>query len=350
VQPFDTAAVALAGSPQPLTDRVRFDQGQGTPQLAVAANGTRVYPPAIDTRARIVIVSRNGIFEELNIPADEIPRVALLPDGQRLAYTTTTGRDDESEVRVYDFGRGSVLRFTRKPPEEEAVWSRDGRWIAVSSRDGISIRDISGSERAAVPRGNAQFARNMDWSPDGMVLAYTVQTGASQDIWVVGADGRDARRLIAGEPSVFGAKFSPDGKWLAFTSTDSGRVQVYVQRYPEGERLPVSIGGGTGPVWRRDGRELFFQGAVDDTGRLLAASVTPSGNSLVIGTPKPLFDLRVPLGDGSFAQYFSSNNAASRYDVFPDGQRFVMIRSIESPERELVVVTSAPTGRPSRLP
>jgi serine/threonine-protein kinase len=337
--PFDASAIALAGSPQPLTDRVRFDQAQGTPQLAVAANGTRVYPPAIDARKRIVIVSRNGMFQELNIAADDTPNVSLSPDGQRLAYAI--GRNEEAEVRVYDLGRGSALRFTRKAPEDEAVWSRDGRWIAVSSRDGISIRDISGSEHAAVPRGNAQFVRNMDWSPDGAVLAYTMQTGASQDIWVVGADGRGARRLIAGEPSVFGAKFSPDGKWLAFTSTESGRNQVYVQRYPAGERLAVSIGGGTGPVWRRDGRELFFQGALDGGGKLLAASVTPSGNSLVIATPKPLFDLRVPLGDGSFAQYFSSNNAASRYDVFPDGQRFVMIRGIESPERELVVVSAA---------
>jgi hypothetical protein len=114
-----------------------------------------------------------------------------------------------------------------------------------------------------------------------------------------------------------------------------------VQPYPAGERLAVSSNGGTGPVWRADGRELFFQGAADGGGRLLAVSVTASGSSLVLGTPKPIFDLRMPIGDGSFGQYLSSNNAGSRYDVFPDGQRFLMIRGIEPRAQELIVHSPA---------
>jgi eukaryotic-like serine/threonine-protein kinase len=338
--PFDTTTIALAGSPRPLVDQVRFDRAATTPQLAVTANGTRVYAPSIDTRAQVGIVSRSGMFEPLSVPAGDVSDLALSPDGQRLAYTS--GRTDTSEVRIFDIARGSAVRLTRKPPESAPAWSPDGRSIAVSTLEGLAIKDTGGSERATVPRGEAQNLRNVHWSPDGAVLAYTTETGASQDIWVVRADGSGARRVIAGSPSAYGPRFSPDGKWLAFTLSESGRTQVYVQRYPEGERLAVSSGGGTGPVWRRDGRELFFQGAGDGVGKLFAVSVSASRDSLVLGTPQALFNLRLPAGDGSFGEYLSSGNGGTRYGVFPDGQRFLMIRGAD-PEgaRELVVVQRA---------
>jgi serine/threonine-protein kinase len=341
---FDASTIALAGSPRPLTDRVRFDRAATTPQLAVAANGTRVYAPSIDTRAQVGLVSRSGVFAPLKIPAGDVFDVALSPDGQRLAYAS--GRRDASEVRIYDIARGSSVGLTRKPPERSPAWSPDGRSIAVSTLEGLAIKDTGGSERARVAGGAAQSLVNMHWAPDGAVLAYTTQTGASHDIWIVRADGSGARRIIAGAPAAYGPRFSPDGKWLAFTLTESGRTQVYVQRYPEGERLAVSSAGGTGPVWRRDGRELFFQGAADGGGRLMAVSVTASGESLVIGTPQPLFDLRSPTGDGSFAQYNSSSNTRTSYDAFSDGQRFLMIRGVD-PEgaRELVVVQHAIAAR-----
>ncbi len=117
-------------------------------------------------------------------------------------------------------------------------------------------------------------------------------------------------------------KFSPDGKWLAYDSYESGRAEVYLQQYPAGERLDVSTRGGDGPVWRSDGRELYFHGYTDCTRKqALAVSVTPNGASLRLGRPVPLFDLRAKDRAGDEWQYSSgNNNPGTDYDILPDGR------------------------------
>jgi dipeptidyl aminopeptidase/acylaminoacyl peptidase len=144
--------------------------------------------------------------------------------------------------------------------------------------------------------------------------------------------------LLTSAASEHSPAFSPDGRWLAYVSDESGRAEVYVRPYPQGERLAVSTAGGNGPVWRRDGKELFFHGPDAGALKMMAVSVTATGASLGLGKPTPLFDLRVPGPSGAIAQYVSSINTGPVYDVLPDG-RFVVVRGADpTGTREIVLV------------
>jgi Tol biopolymer transport system component len=116
-------------------------------------------------------------------------------------------------------------------------------------------------------------------------------------------DKPTAQPRIAGPSAEFGPKFSPDNRWIAYVSDESGRREPYIQRYPKGNRLAVSIGGGASPVWAPDGREIFFAGTYDGTLRLMVVSVTRDGDSLRLGTPRPLLDMRVAGPTGISEQY-----------------------------------------------
>jgi serine/threonine-protein kinase len=133
--------------------------------------------------------------------------------------------------------------------------------------------------------------------------------------------------------------FSPNGRWLAYVSDESERSQIYVRGYPQGEQLPVSTSTAIGPVWRPDGRELFFQGLHEGVWKLMAVSVTSEGESLRLGQPAPLFDLRLSGPTGVVEQYGLSGNAGAGYDILPNGQRFVMTKGAD-PEgtREITLV------------
>jgi eukaryotic-like serine/threonine-protein kinase len=179
----------------------------------------------------------------------------------------------------------------------------------------------------------------MAWSPDGTQLAYTVQTGRAHDIHVVTmGETPTTRPVLTSAASEESPRFSPDGRWLAYASDQSGQREVYVQAYPQGERLSVSTGGGTGPVWRRDGKELYFQGLEGGAPKMMAVSASPDGASLQLGKPVPLFAARVAGPTGAIEEYASSGNTGISYDVLPDG-RFVMVRGADSlGAREIVIV------------
>ena len=181
--------------------------------------------------------------------------------------------------------------------------------------------------------------RNLSWSPDGTKLAYTRQTGLLHDIWMLTMGDKPTTEPFLNSPaSEYSPKFSPDGRWLAYQSNASGRNEVYIQPYPKGERIQVSTNGGTGPVWRRDGKELYFQGLDADVPKMMAVPVTPEAASLRLGKPAPLFDLRVPGPAGAIEEYQDSNNFGAGYDVLPDG-RFVMVRGPDpTAAREIVIV------------
>jgi eukaryotic-like serine/threonine-protein kinase len=190
----------------------------------------------------------------------------------------------------------------------------------------------------ATPAG-VNSLRNAAWSPDGSTLAYTAQTGYLHDIWMLTmGDPPVTAPFLSRTASEHSPAFSPDGRWLAYVSDESGRAEVYLQPYPTGERLAVSTAGGNGPVWRRDGKALFYQGPDAGVPKMMAVAVTPDGASLSLGRPTALFDQNVPGGSGVAEQYAQSNNVGVAYDVLPDG-RFVMVRGADpSGSREFVLV------------
>jgi Tol biopolymer transport system component len=144
--------------------------------------------------------------------------------------------------------------------------------------------------------------------------------------------------LLNAPYSEYSPSFSPDGRWLAYVSDESGRAEVYVRRYLQGDRFTVSTGGGNGPLWRRDGKEIFFQGQDQGEGKVMAVAVTAVGDRLELGKPTPLFTMRSPGSNGVLDQYAGSNNQGLRYGLLPDG-RFVMERGASSSStREIVLV------------
>jgi Tol biopolymer transport system component len=178
----------------------------------------------------------------------------------------------------------------------------------------------------------------MSWSPDGKVLAYTVQKGSDHDIWTFSPDNPREEPLLNGPTDEYTPRFSPDGGWLAYVSRDlrtATAPDVWVMKYPKGDPIPVSRAGGEGPVWSRDGRALYFQSVGSDP-KLMKVPVTRNGDSIELGKPQPLFNLSVPRPDGT-ARYLASSNMGPNYDVLPDG-RFVMIRWVEQDAREIVLV------------
>jgi len=341
IAPFDARRLTLAGPAVPLAEAVRPDNANRSfplLELAVSRNGTLAYLPASETNSALGLVGRDGTFEPLGVPPGAIgyPRVA--PDGQHVAFVEG---QEQPEVRVYDRTRGSTTRVGQLDAVfGPAVWRADGRSLAVEGRKGdtkgVFLEGLDGSERLLVPTPAGASVRNIAWSPDGAQLAYTVQTGAQHDVWTLTLAGDPTSAPLLNKPaSEYSPAFSPDGRWLAYTSDESGRNEVYVQPYPRGERLPVSVQGGVSPVWRRDGRELFFAGPDD---KMLAVSVTPAGASLQLGKPMPLFDRAVTGPTGDRAVYDVGNNAGIGYDVLPDG-RFVMVRSPDQlTAREIVIV------------
>jgi len=176
-----------------------------------------------------------------------------------------------------------------------------------------------------------------DWSRDGRFIIFSQNdTKARSGIWVLPLSGD--RPPVPGKPFPFlqtefneiGAKLSPDSKWVAYTSNESGQNEVYVQTFPSpGGKLPISTGGGSRPVWRRDGRELYYIAA---DGKLMAVEVK-TGSKFEAGAPKPLFDTR--LGNRPF-------------DISPDGRRFLLANSMEDAGHTPMTVVVNWTGEVKR--
>jgi len=345
IAPFDLERLTVTGPAVPFVDAVRRDELNSAfpvAQLAVSSNGTLAYVPGTDTSRTIGLVSRTGVFEPLGPPPDDFARPRATADGHAVAFVVARGA--APEVHIYDRLRGSTAKLTRDSRDEGFAWHPDGRSVATYTTRGdfrgIVLKNVDGHERVLLTTpADVTVLRNGAWSPDGKQFAYTVQTGLTHDIWVLTmGDKPTAAPLLAGAASEHSPAFSPDGRWLAFVSDESGRAEVYVQRYPQGDRLPVSTNGGGGPVWRRDGKELFFIGADAGVTKMMAAPVMADAASIRSGTPVPLFDLRVRNSSGAIEQYGGAGNVGPGYDVLPDG-RFLMVRGADpAGAREIVIV------------
>jgi Tol biopolymer transport system component len=156
----------------------------------------------------------------------------------------------------------------------------------------------------------------MSWSPDGQLLAFhEVNPTTQRDIWVLRMSDRKAQPFLRTRFDESGPRFSPDGRWLAYMSDESGRYEIYVQPYPgPGGKWQISTGGGTEPVWNRNGRELFYR--IGD--KMMAVEITTQPG-FAAGTPRVLFEGR----------YEPAPFPVANYDVSPDGQRFLMLKPVE---------------------
>jgi Tol biopolymer transport system component len=262
-------------------------------------------------------------------PVADHGNLELSPDGTRVAVAVTDHAHETRDIWIYDAKSGDRTRFTSEPTDENwLVWSGDGRRVVLNSftREHLDLFEApsSGSPRTVLlSDGVAKWP--VSWSRDGRYLLYVTNSqSTSNDIWVLPLTGdRTPYPYLRTEASENWAAFSPDGKFVAFSSTDSGRIEVYVSPFPSnGKRWRISADGGSQARWRRDGTEIFYA-APDRT--LIAAAVTSSGGELTVKGYEPLFEMRYPYG------------AYHAFDVTADGTRFLVNTLVVTPGSPSVV-------------
>ncbi len=335
---FDLERLEVLGDPVPLVDGV-WTAGGGAANYGVSRLGTLVYVPAGTQAPRsLVWVDRKGKETPISAPARVYNEPRLSPDGTRVALTTL---DQENDIYVWDLAREGLTRLTFGPSlEAHAVWTSDGQRIVYSSTRtgaaGVSnlfaqAADGSGAIERLTTGQN--FQRPSFIAPDGMdIVGYEQSPTTAGDI-VRFPLGNPASRAVSGPDSdssstqvealirtVFtesNPAISPDGRYLAYQSNESGPFEIYVRPFPKVNdgRWQVSTAGGTSPLWARDGRELFY---LDLANALTAAPVHTSGAGFIARNPARVLD-------GAYAE---AQGYERPYDVSPDGRRFLMIKEL----------------------
>jgi len=336
--PFDAQHLETTGPERAPGLTVRVDLQLAAPaEYAVGQDGSLLFLPTSGGGGRSLLawVARDGT--EQVIDADlwrTFSGVSLSPSEDRIAMSIHEA--GQSAVWTYSLRDRTLSRLTFDGVQvTRPFWSPDGSAIAyVSDRESreqfrqlwIQPADGSGAPTLLVDAGK-RMAQELTWSADGRSIAYREGFDDGQtnrDIWILRAGADTTRRPIVATPAnEENPKLSPDGRWLAYISNESGNHEVYVRPFPEGNgRWQVSLDGGREPLWARNGRELFFR---DRLNNLVAVPILP-GPGFRTGPPTKLF---------STAGYFADGHATS-YDVSPDGSRFLMIK--QPTEETLVVV------------
>jgi eukaryotic-like serine/threonine-protein kinase len=324
--PFDLAHRKVTGAAAALLDGVKTE-AWGASQFAVSDDGTLVYlPGAAGWIGKLVWVDRKGAATPLPLPAQAYGVLKVSPDGQRLAVMVGGATDD---VWIYESARGAFTRLTTEGFNRDPIWNPDGKRVTFTSfREGTfsmvqRFADGSGVEERLLANKYSSFPGS--WAPDGSVLAFDESTPTNDtDLWILLMNGdRTPRPFLQTHFEEWGAAFSPDGRWIAYTSDESGRSEVYVRPYPgPGGKWQISTDGGEEARWSRSG-ELFYRNAT----KWMAARVHTSPG-LSVDKPEVMFE----------GNYINVNGI--EYDVTADGHHFVMIQANEpkSPPTELSVV------------
>jgi eukaryotic-like serine/threonine-protein kinase len=323
---FDPGRAELSGEPVTLASDVAVNPDNMAGAFSVSASGAIAWRTGPSARRQLMWFDRNGReLGAFGTPDPVLFNPEISPDGRRVALTR--GRIDFSDIWIQEGSRSS--RFTTDPGDDRiTIWSPDGRDIIYASKRGAQFdlyrkpADGVGPETPLLQSDILKFP--CSWSPDGRFIIYWAQEHLG-DLMVLPLFGdRKPFPFLSTPFSEEGAVFSPDGKWVAYQSNESGRFEVYVRPFPgPGPAQPVSAAGGSSVRWRRDGKELYFL-APDST--LMAASVTANGSTFETGTPQALFR--------THAVYFPN---AQQYDVSRDG-RFLIVTELESAPAEPIHV------------
>ena len=333
-QPFDRDRLELIG--KPITVEQQIVVQSGVAALSTSVGGSIVYRPRrLNTERQLIWVDRTG--KELErVPGSGWTSgvsVSLSRDARTVAFDQLLG--GTTDIWLLSLARGVPTRLTSHPDFDlYPVWSPDGKRIAFQSsrksRTGsvfdTYVRSVNGTGNEELLVGGEDGQLPTDWSPDGKFVLYD---DLAKGIWAVGADG-DGKPFPVVETNVgaTGGQFSPDGRWVAYQSRESGgKPEIFVQRFPgPGGKSQVSAEGGVQVRWRGDGRELFYL-APDN--RLMAVPIRldSSGEAVEVGVPSPLFAARL---SGS-----PQRRTNRQYMVSPDGQRFL----IDSPAEVTIPIT-----------
>ena len=317
--PFDSTRAVVLGRPTTVTDQLAFSAQARRAAFSVSQNGTLVTSSFSGATGRLRWVARDGRPGEAVSDPGSLSTMRLAPDGRRVVFGRRDTRVGGQSLWVHDLPRGTSTRltFSSGSADSDGSWSPDGGRIAYASVRGngkriYTVSSSGGVEKMISSESGVPNHSVDDWSPDGRFILYHLD--ASRELWARPMESSEKAFLVYKPATgrIDQGAFSPDGRWVAFNSEESGRSEVYVTAFPtSGERWQVSSTGGVQPRWRRDGRELFF---LTPDGAMTSVEVKPKGAQLDFGPPQMLFKSGVV-----------PNFGTEQYDVTADGQRFLMM-------------------------
>jgi serine/threonine-protein kinase len=268
--PFDLDRLEVTGAPVQVLEGVATDPKNGNAGFAISSEGTLVYAPggAMGVHHRLVWADRQGRIEPATELTAALHSPRLSPDGERIALVVEGAM---GHLAAYDVPRGTLTRLTFEENVRTAIWTPGGTRLTYSWHSELFWQPADGS---GAPEELGQKGEVGSWSPDGKFLAFVafVPGGDGSDVWLLPFSGdRTPRSLIDGKSNQYDPEISPDGRWLAYGSNESGRDEVYVREFPGlGQKTQISRNGGVSPRWSRDGRELFY---VEDQVRLMFCEI-----------------------------------------------------------------------------
>ncbi len=319
-QGFDADKLALTGEPFSVAEQVdRLGGGARFALFSVSQTGVLAYRTGLSDSSQLTWFDREGKPIGTIGPAGSYNSPWLSPDEKRVAFGRQEPQGGGSDIWLMEIARGNLTRFTFDPAGDQSpIWSPDGSRIVFNSdREGVlnlyqKAASGAGNDEALLKSDYAKIPN--DWSADGRLILY--QTGAqTTDIWVLPLSGEQKPfPFLQTEFNEGWGRFSPDGKWIAYSSNESGSWQVYVQSFPaSGGKWMISTDGGAQPQWRRDGKELFY---ISSDRKLMTVDVKGNGSTFEAAVPKALFDLRL--------QTPALPGPRNFYIAAADGKRFLV--------------------------
>jgi len=315
-QPFHAAKLKTTGEPFPIGEGLGIDNVGGA-SFSISQNGVLAFRSGEQQGRRFLWVDRAGKATQALPEFRNYADAAISPDGKRIAFDINDG-PGKADLWIRDLAREVTTRFTfDKERDFDPVWSPDGKRIVYSREDKASwnlyIKDASGTGEPQMLIDSPENKFVTDWSKDGHYIIFSsLGKDTSWDIYALPMTGdRKPITLVKTKFSEHGGVLSPDGKYLAYRSSESGQAEVYVTEFPEPKsKYQVSTAGGVDPFWKSDGRELYYR---TRDRKIVAVPIQP-GSTFTADTPKVLFE-----------STFAVVNARGLYRATGDGQRFLVL-------------------------
>jgi Tol biopolymer transport system component len=338
-QPFDTATLQVHGDPFTVAEQVEQNPNTGVSAFSVSGNGMLTYHSVADVQKRkLQWFDRSGRSLGSVGPTGAYRNPELSPDGKRIAVELTDPQTQSDNLWLIDVSRGVLNRFTFGPSlDMYPLWSPTGGQIAFgSSRSGVDSLYVKPSEGGAEELLLKGAAIPRDWSRDNRFLVYGVAAATQLMVLPLSGDRKPFAFLPNSAFNTAQSRISPDGKWLAYYSNESGSNEIYVQNFPvPSAKYQISTNGGISPRWRHDGKEISY---VSLENKLVAVPVHMTEKGIEVSPSTVLFDV----GNGAVGKGYGTRQ---QYDVTADGQRF-LVNTLADPtiQDPLTVVLNWPVA------